>query len=148
MSYSVVFALPRQLRAMLESWPELEGVTILTGPRRTAAGSRELAVQEMRASAKRPVTGGIRREQGGFVLRCYVEAAGAGEDAIDAAREAADAILDAASDVLESDYTLGGLVRFCDVVEVAEDDQALTTEVRTFTAHLSVSFTADVQPGA
>lgn len=150
MTYSVVFALPKQLRTMLTASVALAGVHVTTGPRRTPAGAKELAVQEMRAPASRPNTGGSRREQGSFVLRAYCEASGAGEDAIDAARDDCSAILEAASDVLYADPTLGGYVRFCDVTEVAEDDQGLLEQpsLHTFTAHLSVSFTADVNPGA
>lgn len=148
MSWSIVFALPKQLRTMLSAAPALGGVQVTTGPRRTPAGSKELAVQELRAPVSRPVTGGTRREEGSFVLRAYWEVTGAGEDAIDAVRDEVDAILEAASDVIEADYTLGGLVLFCDVTDVAEDDQALLTDGRTFTAHMTVSFTADVDPGA
>lgn len=150
MSYSIVFKLPKQLRTMLEADSALGalGVHILTGPRRTVSGAKELAVQEVRSPAGRAVTGGTRREDGSFLLRAYVEVTGAGEDAIDAARDDCDAVLSAAAKVLNTDPTLGGLVLFCDVTEVAEDDQSLTTDGHTFTAHLAVSFKADVNPGA
>ena len=142
MTYSVVFALPPQLRTMLTADSALTAldVHVTTGPRRTPAGAKELAVQEMRAPASRPITGGIRREKGSFVLRAYCEAAGAGEDSIDAARADASAILEAASDVLEADPTIGDIVRFCDVVEVVEDDQSISEQpsLHTFTAHIQI----------
>ena len=148
MAYSVVFTLPGELRDLLTSAPPLDGVHILTAPRRTAAGAAELAVQEMRATQSRPVTGGWRRESGSFVLRAYAEVRGAGEDAIDAARTKVDGVLAAASGVLEGDCTLGGIVLHCDISEIAEDDQSLTTDGHTFTAHATVTFRADVNPGA
>ena len=133
---------------MLAPATGLDDVQVTTGPRATPAGARQLAVQELRATAERPVTGGIRREEGSFVLRAYWELSGAGEEGIDAVRDEVDAILHAACDVLEADRTLGGLVRWSDVEEIAEDDQALTTDGHTYTAHVRVSFIADVTPGA
>jgi len=145
-TYSVVFSLPRALRTLFTAG--LTGVQVLSGPRTTPAGSKELALQEFRATAGRPVTGGMRRETGSFVLRVYVEVKGAGEDAIDDARDAADAVLHAAADVLEANPTISGLALFCDVSEIAEDDQSLIKDGHTFTAHATVTFTADVNPGA
>lgn len=150
MTYSVVFSIPPAVRDLLAASTDtdLEGVAVLTGPRRVAAGQDSLAVQDCRASANRAVTGGYRRESGSFTLRAHVEVRGAGEDAIDAARERCDAILAAACAELEGDSTLDGITLFCDVTEVAEDDQSTTDTIHEFTAHAVVSFTADVQPGA
>lgn len=145
MSYSIVFALPPAVRVAMAA---LTDVAVMTGPRQIPAGGNQLAVQEMRASAARPLTGGWRRETGSFVLRTYVEVKGAGEAAIDAARTAADDVLHRACDILEADKTIGGVVRFCDVEEIAEDDQSFTDHGHAFAAHATISFTADVDPGA
>ena len=147
MAYSVVFTLPPIVRVLLAANTDLANVEILTGPRRVKAGADALAIQDMRATHARVVTGGWRRESGSFIVRAHVEVSGAGEDAIDAARERADALLGFAADVLEADCTLGGVLLSCDVTEVAEDDQAAPQNQHEFTAHMTVSFTADVQPG-
>ena len=147
MAYSIVFSLPPAVRTLMEDAATLAGVNVLTGPRVITAGGKSLAVQDIRATASRPITGGYRREEGTFNLRVYVEVKGAGEDAIDAARTDADAVLHAACDVLEADPTVGGILRLCDVTEIAEDDQALIADGHTFAAHAAVSFTADVMPG-
>jgi flavin-binding protein dodecin len=150
MAYSVVFTLPSVIRQLLQDSSDLAGVEILTGPRQITGGKPSLAAQNFRATASRPITGGYRREAGTFMVYAHVEVSGAGEDAIDAARASVDGLLDAVSDVLDADYTIDGNVLHCDVTEVAEDDQGVTDAPagHTFTAHVTVSFTADVRPGA
>lgn len=150
MTYSIVFSLPAVVRTLLQDSAALANVEVLTGPRRFQGGKQSLAVQSVRATTSRPITGGWRREDGSFTLYGHAEVRGAGEDAIDEARDAVSELLQAASDALEADYTLGGLVLHCDVTEIAEDDQSLTDAPagHTFTAHLTVGFTADIDPGA
>jgi hypothetical protein len=155
MAHSIVFSLPAALRTLLEArlvTDALDG-TVLTGPRLLAAGTDGVAIQDVRASTGRPITGGYRREEGTVVCRVYCEVTGAGEDAIDDARERADLYVDAISTAIDptaGDNTIGGTVRFCDITEIAEDDQTVTDQPpgHSFACRVTISFTADVQPGA
>lgn len=148
MSWSTCFLVQAAVRDILVDAGTLTDVDIRTGPRPLKAGAKNLAVADPRVTASRPTTGGSRREKGTFALIVHVELTGSGEGAIDGAREAADDVLSRAAGVLEAQYTVDGLVLTCDVTEVAEDDQSLTTDGHTYTAHATVSFTADVYPGA
>ena len=155
MAHSVVFDLPAAVRTLLAARFVVDGldVEVMTGPRRLAAGAKAVAIQDVRATMTRPITGGYRREEGTFNCRVYVEATGAGETAIDAARNAADDIVASISKAIneeDGDGTLGGFVRYCDVTEIAEDDQTVTDQPpgHSFACRVTISFTADVLPGA
>jgi hypothetical protein len=126
---------------------------VLTGPRRIPAGVTGVAVQDARVTASRPITGGIRREEGTFNCRVFVESPGAGEDAIDEARDVADDYLASIWKAIskdDGDNTIGGTVRFCDFGELAEDDQSVTDQPpgHTFACHVAITYTADVNAGA
>lgn len=154
MAHSVVFTLPQELRDLLVSRLSVDHLSgeVLTGPRRLAAGTDGIAIQEPRVTTGRPITGGYRREEGTVVCRVLVEVPGAGEDAIDDAREQADRYVDAISTAIDptaGDNTIGGTVRFCDITEIAEDDQSLSENPpgHVFACRVTISFTADVLPG-
>jgi hypothetical protein len=139
-SFSVVFGLPKAFRTLLSSATGLTGVTVVTGPRDAGHGD-VLAIQNPEAAGDYAAFG-EREEDGRIIILVDVESTATNEAGIDAARDNADDLCGHVAAAIHADPTLGGLLMWAKVAEVAEQDNYLSTKGHGYTARLTVTFKA------
>lgn len=149
-AFTSAFTLQAALRDLLRDWPALAGVDIATGPRRRDV-LEAVTIAKPRATVA--YLGAYRAEEGSIIVYADAFLAGAGEDAIDAARARAAEIMTEVVAAISldahtgGDVTIGGAVLATNDIAVEEVDNYIEAEGARLAGHgytisATISYTA------